>query len=184
LNTKSDLTKLRDLLPATRHSLKASHAGDIGSGPDFICFGQAKAGTAWLFDQMKACPDVWMPPVKEINFLNGSFRKPANRKAMANGGVKMKTASIFGELYNLNWYRQYFDPKGDRKSGDISPSYSNLSSKKIALAASGLPHTRLIYLLREPTSRLWSHLCMDVRTGRRNAEELTSGANLTLGALV
>jgi hypothetical protein len=34
-------------------------------GPDFLCVGVPKAGTGWLFDQLNAHPDFWMPPVKE-----------------------------------------------------------------------------------------------------------------------
>jgi sulfotransferase family protein len=39
-------------------------------GPDFICIGMPKAGTGWLFDQLQYHPDFWMPPVKELHYLN------------------------------------------------------------------------------------------------------------------
>jgi hypothetical protein len=39
-------------------------------GPDFICVGMPKAGTGWLYDQLDAHPDFWMPPVKELVYLN------------------------------------------------------------------------------------------------------------------
>jgi hypothetical protein len=40
------------------------------SGPDFICIGMQKAGTGWLFDQLQYHPDFWMPPIKEIHYLD------------------------------------------------------------------------------------------------------------------
>jgi hypothetical protein len=43
-------------------------------GPDFICVGMPKAGTGWLYDQLEAHPDFWMPPVKELVYLN--YRHP------------------------------------------------------------------------------------------------------------
>jgi hypothetical protein len=39
-------------------------------GPDFICIGMPKAGTGWLYDQLEMHPDFWMPPVKELVYLN------------------------------------------------------------------------------------------------------------------
>lgn len=42
-----------------------------GPGPDFLCIGQQKAGTGWLYDQLQAHEDVWMPPIKELKFFNG-----------------------------------------------------------------------------------------------------------------
>ncbi len=42
-------------------------------GPDFICVGMPKAGTGWLYDQLEAHPDFWMPPVKELVYLNREY---------------------------------------------------------------------------------------------------------------
>lgn len=46
------------------------------TGPDFLCVGQQKAGTGWLYDQLQAHPGAWVPPIKELNFFVGKpFRK-------------------------------------------------------------------------------------------------------------
>ena len=42
---------------------------NTSAGPNFICIGMAKAGTGWLFDQLKHHPDFWMPPIKEFGYL-------------------------------------------------------------------------------------------------------------------
>lgn len=39
---------------------------------DFLGIGAQKAGTTWLYAQLKQHPDVWMPMVKELHFF--SFR--------------------------------------------------------------------------------------------------------------
>ena len=49
-------------------------AADDTRGPDFICIGAQKAGTRWLFDQLAFHPGFWMPPVKELHYLNRSKR--------------------------------------------------------------------------------------------------------------
>lgn len=46
---------------------------EIVDGPDFICVGMPKAGTGWLYDQLAAHPDFWMPPVKELVYLNQQY---------------------------------------------------------------------------------------------------------------
>jgi hypothetical protein len=40
------------------------------AGPDFICIGLPKAATGWLYDQLQFHPDFWMPPIKELGYLN------------------------------------------------------------------------------------------------------------------
>jgi hypothetical protein len=51
-------------------------------GPDFICVGAQKAGTQWLYDQLAWHPAFWMPPVKELHYLDrGSFAR--HRRAAA-----------------------------------------------------------------------------------------------------
>ena len=52
-------------------------------GPDFICVGMPKAGTGWLYDQLDAHPDFWMPPVKELVYLNQVY--PALKFVDENG---------------------------------------------------------------------------------------------------
>jgi hypothetical protein len=42
-------------------------------GPDFICIGLPKAGTGWLYDQLEVHPSFWMPPVKELVYLNHPY---------------------------------------------------------------------------------------------------------------
>lgn len=42
-------------------------------GPDFICVGMPKAATGWLYDQLDAHPNFWMPPVKELVYLNKRY---------------------------------------------------------------------------------------------------------------
>ena len=60
-------------------------AGDT-RGPDFICIGAQKAGTRWLFDQLAFHPGFWMPPIKELHYLNQGkrflrFARPLHEQA-------------------------------------------------------------------------------------------------------
>jgi hypothetical protein len=42
--------------------------------PDFLCVGAQKAGTSWLYRQLEPHPDFWMPPVKELHYLDNLNR--------------------------------------------------------------------------------------------------------------
>src|SRR5437762_8195064 len=71
------------MAPETLFSVQPSHMVSSPPrrqviGPDFICIGMPKAGTAWLHDQLRHHPDFWMPPVKEVNYLLGDPRSMKN----------------------------------------------------------------------------------------------------------
>ncbi len=38
--------------------------------PDFLGIGAQKSGTTWLYQNLAAHPQVWMPPVKELHYLD------------------------------------------------------------------------------------------------------------------
>jgi hypothetical protein len=173
--------RLRDIAELER--------GNGNVGPDFICFGMQKAGTQWLFDQMNARPDVWMPPVKEIQYFTGSCLKPSNMKLVESGRGSLPLipregdvlrSSIFLERFvsldrasDIEWYRRLFSLKGDRISGDVSPAYAKLTSQKITEVAENFAETRFILFIREPLGRLWSALCMQVRFGQLEEASLS-----------
>jgi hypothetical protein len=52
-------------------------AKSSASGPDFLCIGMQKAGTAWLYDQLETHPDFWMPPLKELHFFDKALETRA-----------------------------------------------------------------------------------------------------------
>ena len=39
-------------------------------GPNFICLGAQKAGTAWLSQCFQTHPDPWNPGIKELHFFD------------------------------------------------------------------------------------------------------------------
>jgi len=46
--------------------------------PTFLGIGATKAGTTWLHHQLAKHPDIWVPPVKELNFFDRSPRYPSS----------------------------------------------------------------------------------------------------------
>lgn len=167
-------------------------------GPDFICIGMPKAGTGWLFDQLKYHPDFWMPPVKEFDYLlrevprlknvrkrlslfekrktngSGSTLNWANRSAGDDRDLQfLKEASAYiGKPRDVRAYGALFHHKGRLKSGDISPSYITLPGEVIAQVAEGLPKTKVFMLVRDPVARASSQISMAHRRGKFRASLL------------
>ncbi len=160
-------------------------------GPDFIGIGLPKAGTGWLYDQLEAHPDFWMPPVKELAYLDQ--RNPSLEFVHLEGdemprhierrvhrehldhrdiGFLEHAKSCRGKARDLDLYAGFFRFKGERKSGDITPPYCNLAPPGIAAVAERFPHAKLILLVRDPVSRAWSRISMAHRNGRFNEGRL------------
>lgn len=164
------------------------------AGPDFVCVGAQKAGTQWLYDQLSWHPAFWMPPVKELHYLDqGSFerhrRSAKNLRRRAGVGLKLVNAVrekrsfrpltrrdlefldryaalLADERIDLDGYADLFAPKGADIAGDITPGYSRLDEAAVAGFAARFPETRVIYIARDPVERLWSHLMMVARRNK------------------
>ena len=101
--------------------------------PNFICIGAQKAGTSWLYEQLRVHSGVFMP-MRELNF--------------------------FYRRLEVGWYTaQYADSNGGSVSGDISPNYSafiGLASRISAIC----PLARIILIIRDPVERAFSQYKM------------------------
>ena len=143
-------------------------AGD--ACPDFLCVGAQKAGTSWLYGQLERHPDFWMPPVKELHYLNSlnrtrRFHPPRCRDQRDTCFLDgMKNLSALSYI-NLENYGRLFEQKGSLVSGDISPAYSTVSDEIIQRVVSSFPNLKVIFLARDPVERAWSQLSMGVRLG-------------------
>src|SRR5438552_3844129 len=136
-------------------------------GPDFLCIGAHKAGSTWLYQQLDAHPDFWMPPVKELHYFDQlsrvqhsappRFRDERDLHFFENLNALSAKTHVDLENYGL-----LFEPKASLLSGDISPNYSTLSSKLIRQIVGYFPHLKVIFLARDPVQRFWSHLSMEV----------------------
>lgn len=178
--------------------------GNLGVGPDFVCIGAPKAGTGWLFDQLSWHPDVWMPPVKELRYLKA--RKPERRprlrklqrqlekgryskasrereidhlRPVTERDLEFIKRFLSEEKRNLKRYGELFEMKGNQITGDITPLYSTLDSRSIVKLMEEFPKLKIIYLIREPVSRAWSHIQMH----KRQTEKPNHRANFDIGNL-
>ena len=166
-------------------------------GPDFICIGLPKAGTGWLYDQLEAHPAFWMPPVKELVYLNREYPRlkfvdergePVPRHAERerlvhrtalderDRGFLQYAATCRDKPRDMERYAKLFQFKGGLLSGDITPPYWSLTPEIIAEVAARFPDTKIILLLRDPVERAWSRISMAYRAGSFDQEMLGSPA--------
>ncbi len=170
-------------LVARVSALRLKDAAAPCGGPDFVCFGAQKAGTGWLFGQMRGRAGVWMPPVKEVSFFSRDAGRPRLRalvRTLLDGPHTTPDDAAFLERYSqyrdhetdAEWYRRLFDAKAGRIAGDISPNYEKIDRHHVRWAARALPEAKFVYLVRHPVERAWSALCMDVRSGKIDADAM------------
>jgi hypothetical protein len=154
---------------------------DKPRGPSFLCIGMAKSGTGFLYDQAEQHPDFWMPPVKELHYLDAKFPglKGARERAGRQGGARWRhrgderdqafvaaVEAVAGQRRNMGLYARLFEPAGQLLTGDVTPAYGFLKPAVIEEFAAYFPDCRLILLVRDPVDRAWSHLCMLYRSGK------------------
>ena len=71
--------------------------------PDFFCIGAMKAGTTWLYENLRCHPDIYLPDRKEdyffsYEFYNQSLRHYSRRFAQGAGRVKGEVTPGYGIL--------------------------------------------------------------------------------------
>ncbi|HLT94854.1 MAG TPA: sulfotransferase domain-containing protein [Membranihabitans sp.] len=113
---------------------------------DFIIVGTQKAGTTALYHYLKEHPEIGMASKKELHFFNNeiTYSKPYL-------------------LYPR--YEKFFDfNSGKKVYGEATPSYIYLESCPGRIWEYN-PHIKLIFVLRNPVQRAFSHWNMEVDRG-------------------
>ncbi|MBL9055550.1 MAG: sulfotransferase, partial [Rhodobacteraceae bacterium] len=150
--------------------------------------GATKAGTSWLYEHLSAHPDCHFRTIKELHYFQltapGQFGAALRRlqgeidglKARLTGAAAAQRARIERRLADLrDWrrvlqrretdldaYRAFLtEGQGERRLvGDITPAYALLDADRLALLPQVAADTRVVYLMRDPVARLWSHVRM------------------------
>jgi hypothetical protein len=170
---------------------RSDMSGIAADGPDFLCVGMGKAGTGWLYDQVAYHPDFWMPPVKELHYLNreepklrkvkrylerrgsdGAVVGRSNRPRLDEKRLQFleEVQAARGNAMDLEFYASLFRFKGCLLSGDITPSYCSMPDDLIAKIVSRFPRIKVILLARDPVGRALSHFSMLHRNGKVDPE--------------
>lgn len=158
--------------------------------PTIVGIGAQKAGTTWLSQILGQHPEVWTPPLKEIQYFNyhhiqehrswlpWHFRRGKiniEKRYTARGEVmpdhiRDYLDQITSEpMFTQDWYQQVFAPAPQgTQPMEITPEYSTLSPEGVNHVADFLPQTKFIYIIRHPVDRAVSQMKMNItRAGRK-----------------
>lgn len=126
--------------------------------PNFIIIGAPKSGTTSLASYLGEHPEVFISPWKEPNYF-----ALAGHKLPHNGpeSAEVLQAMLYSHCATeFETYRALFKgATGQKAIGEASVRYLYYpeSAERIQKV---LPDVRMIAILREPVSRLYSHYCM------------------------
>jgi hypothetical protein len=162
--------------------------------PHFLGIGAQKAATSWLWTNLRAHPDVWMPPFKELHYFDHLYvpkhrawttwhikngvtkhlkwhfqhRKPPDLE-YAKYLVDLASDDLFSEA----WYESAYAWRGadNKLLGDITPEYCMIGQEGIAYLRRLLGDLKLIYIIRDPVDRVFSQIFMNAR--RKNLSTLS-----------
>jgi hypothetical protein len=154
-----------------------------GRKPDILCIGAQKAGTSWLHVTLATREDIWVPPFKEMHFFDHKFIAECRRWAPwhVKKGLKMAREQHLARvlppdetylrylerletrpILNGTWYKYIFSrAAADQKCLDVTPEYSCISDEGVDFFKRFLPHSKLIYIIRNPLDRLMSQFRMN-----------------------
>ncbi|MGR3467430.1 MAG: sulfotransferase [Shimia sp.] len=135
------------------------------------CVGATKAGTSWLYAYLRAHPECAVLPVKELHFWDTedderaqvmSGRLRSQHKALADAVAYRDTRAYIAVLT---------EGAGDKLCADITPSYSLLSEDRLSEMLDAAPSAKVLFLMRDPVARHWSHVRMQAVRNARPAIE-------------
>jgi hypothetical protein len=105
-----------------------------GKLPQFLVISPPKTGSTWLAHNLRRHPQLFIPTIKEVKYFSSLYK-----------------------WLDLGWYADHFVAAGERIAGEASPSYASLPVEQIRVIRRLLPDLKLIFLMRDPISRAWSH---------------------------
>ena len=125
--------------------------------PNFLILGAARAGTTSLYYYLRQHPEVFMSPIKEVNFFAYDISSMEQLTNLSEHDFPIKT---------ITDYQKLFKPGKDSKAiGEASPRYlwHPSAPKKIQQM---IPDAKFIVILRNPIQRAFSSYLMYFNQGR------------------
>ena len=125
--------------------------------PNFLIIGAAKAGTTSLYHYLSEHPQVFMSPIKELNYF--AYDDPDVHSGWPDLPFPIKSIE--------DYCAQFSAVKSETAVGEASPIYleSAIAPKRIKEI---IPNVKLIAALRNPADRAYSGYLMHILHGQEN----------------
>jgi len=146
--------------------------------PDFLIVGPQRTGTTWLHANLREHPEVFLAEPKELFFFS-RLKTPENPRFESD--ELDWYLSFFHDparrwLYK-QWHslRRYGRPYHARVRGEATASYAALDPDVIAEIAALRPDVKIVFSVRDPVDRAWSHAKKDLARNRgRKVSEVSN----------
>lgn len=172
----------------------------MGEPVTLICVGATKSGTSWLYDHLAGHPECHLRSVKELHFFDPPESGLGRMQARSNAAeISRLTGLLPGadagraahlrrriadmQAWNgvlaggdLDGYRGYLtEGLGARRLvADVTPSYALLPVAGLQRLLSVAADVRVLYLMRDPVARLWSHVRMLAKREATPGQDLSA----------
>ncbi len=135
------------MVAARRRHPGAGGGGDGVILPNFLIAGAMKAGTTTMWWRLRRHPDVFMPDLKEPRFFVGADVPTSIHRR------------------GIDWYARLFSAGAGRTAiGEASVVYL-VDPESPALIEKYLGAPRLVFILRDPVARAYSHYWQERKRG-------------------
>lgn len=141
--------------------------------------GAQRCGTTWLGNHLRSHPEIHMTGIKEMHFfVDPQLPNTWNQQFMANRLENSKATSSALEAVHerrikvgtsqTNPTSDYIDFLSEGWTGqplycEITPSYIFLPVSGLEKISDAFPNLKIIFLMRDPITRLWSMLRLNYR---------------------
>lgn len=178
-----------------------------------ICVGATKAGTSWLYDYLSSHPQVALRAVKELHYfdaldLGQTWVKKHHRDDIAQAMTRLEGAEPgspragrlarrvrdTGEILALiergevdvEAYLAYLGAEAGAAKlvGDITPAYALLPEERLADLARMARDVKIVFVMRDPLDRLWSHVRMNAARALPKGGDLAAAASALLARVL
>ena len=118
----------------------------VSARPDFLVIGAMKCGTTTLFEDLRSNPSIFIPDKETSGLVEFDVMSLAGRTAYEELFKAAPASSLIGEVATTYAMRPHFTGVPER-------------------AKSILPNVKVVYIVREPVSRIISHHRHDFSSG-------------------
>jgi hypothetical protein len=137
-------------------------ATQAGRPPNFLIIGAAKSGTTSLWHQLSQHPQIFMHPMKQLNYF------ATEDNAMAFQGPHPLQMSRYAIRTWDAYCREFSAAHAERAVGEACNFYLYSPSAPVCIRKR-IPDAKLIAVLRHPAERAHSRYLQLVRSGREKS---------------
>ncbi len=146
----------------------------------FLGVGAMKAGTTWITEHLSSHPDIYFSYEKELSYFSyihdeesKFFLSDVNRMNKVTGFINIANTTHIENMRDVmhwscnylsnpiddQWYVNNFSSKGYKRfCADFSNLYAHLGDAGWDHIKSKTKNLKVIYIMRNPIDRMWSHV--------------------------